>query len=393
MAKGNRFPEIQEADIAAATALRHALHRAPEISGEEVGTAARIAREMRDLGADRILTEVGGHGLVAVFDGDGPGPSVAFRAELDALPILETGCVEYASQVPGKAHLCGHDGHMSTLLAVARVLSRQRPVSGRAILIFQPAEETGAGADAMLGDARLQELSPDWIFSLHNLPGMEHGEVALADGPVACASRGMRIRLVGREAHASQPQAGQSPRAALAALLRDLPELGTSVPLEDPRFAMVTVTHCRMGAEAFGIAPGDAEIWATLRTLRDGVMGDLVARAEALAARVAADGALSLAIDYADVFAATENHPDAASRLRNAMDRCGVVHGTRGQPWTPSEDFGRFASLAPSAMFFLGAGTDRPALHNPDYDFPDTLIPIGAGIFLQTLRDLTGALR
>jgi amidohydrolase len=391
MQEANRFPEITEADLEAAIRLRHDLHRLPEVSGEEAATAARIAHEMRELGADEVVTDLGGHGVAAIFEGKAPGPAIAFRAELDALPILETGTPDYASEVPGTGHLCGHDGHMSILYSVARALSRDRPERGRAILIFQPAEETGAGAVAMLKDPRTHTLAPDWVFSLHNLPGMAHGRVALADGPAACASRGMRIRLKGREAHASQPQEGISPRMALSRLLRDLPALGTDAPLGDPRFAMVTVTHCRMGAQAFGIAPGEGEIWATLRTLRNPVMADLVARAEALADTAATESGLIVAVDYSDVFDATENHPEAAQHLREAMDLCGVPHGSDGQPWAPSEDFGQFAALAPSAMLFLGAGEERPALHNPDYDFPDTLIPVGAGIFLQTLRNMTAA--
>lgn len=386
---GNRFPELTDDDVDAAVRLRQDLHRRPELSGKETETAERIVREMRALGADEIVTELGGLGVAAIFDGAEPGPAVAFRAELDALPITETGASDHASEILGMGHLCGHDGHMSILYAVARVLSRRRPTAGRAILVFQPAEEIGAGAAAMLSDPRTRTLAPDWIFSLHNLPGMEHGQAAIADGPVACASRGIRIRLAGREAHASQPQAGTSPRSALARLLTELPSLGSATSLADPNFAMVTVTHCRMGAQAYGIAPGDAEIWATLRTLRNPVMEDLIARAENLAERVAAEDGLAVAIDYSDVFDATENHPDAAALLRTAMDRCGVPHSAHGQPWTPSEDFGRLSALAPAAMFFLGAGTERPALHNPDYDFPDTLIPIGAGIFLDTLRDLT----
>ncbi len=389
MQEGNRFPEITDADLEAAVRLRHDLHRLPEISGEEATTAARIVHEMRELGADDIITDLGGHGVAVVFDGQRPGPAVAFRAELDALPILETGRPDYASEVTGNGHLCGHDGHMAILFAVARSLARRRPDAGRAILIFQPAEETGAGAAAMLADPRLSALAPDWVFSLHNMPAIPFGQVALADGPAASASRGMRIRLSGREAHASQPQQGLSPRAALATLLRDLPGLGSDAPHHDPAFAMVTVTHCRMGVQAFGIAPGEGEIWATLRTLRNVVMTDLVARAETMATEAAADAGLTVEIGYSDVFDATENHPDAARQLREAMDLCGVAHSPRGQPMAPSEDFGRFEVLAPSAMLFLGAGENLPSLHNPDYDFPDDLIPIGAGIFLQTLRNLT----
>ena len=385
-----RFSEFTEADLEAAIRLRHDLHRLPEISGEETATAASMAYEMRELGADEIITDIGGHGVVAVFEGEAPGPTVAFRAELDALPILETGTPDYVSEVPGKGHLCGHDGHMSILYALARVVARERPAKGRMVLVFQPAEENGAGAAAMLDDPRMAELGIDWFFSLHNMPGIEHGHVALADGPVACASRGMRIRLTGKEAHASQPHEGISPREALATLMRELTALGVDAPHHDPAFAMVTVGYCRMGVEAFGIAPGEGEIWATLRALRNGVMIDVVEHAEALAARTAEEHGLGLEIDYSDVFDATENHAEAADKLREAMDLRKIQHSPKGQPMAPSEDFGRFGFLAPSAMLFLGAGEDWPALHNPDYDFPDTLIPVGAGIFLQTLRNLTG---
>lgn len=207
-----------QADLAAARDLRRALHRAPELSGAEAETAARIAVEMTQLGADRLETGIGGHGILAVFDGPAPGPLVVLRAELDALPIEERSGVAHTSKVPGQGHLCGHDGHMAILVCVARVLARTRPERGSVALLFQPAEETGAGARAMLRDDRIACLAPARIFALHNLPGLSLGHAALGDGPVACASCGMRLRLEGRTAHASQPETGLSPRAALGDL-------------------------------------------------------------------------------------------------------------------------------------------------------------------------------
>ncbi|CUH40076.1 putative hydrolase YxeP [Jannaschia seosinensis] len=375
-----------DADLNAARELRRLLHRTPELSGVEVNTAARIAAEMTCLGADRVETGIGGHGLLAFFEGAETGPLVVLRAELDALPIIERSGVAHASEVAGQGHLCGHDGHMAILFCVARVLARARPRRGSVALLFQPAEETGAGARAMLRDPRIGNLRPTRIFALHNLPGLPLGYAALAEGPIACASRGMRLTLQGRTAHASQPETGLSPRTALSRLLGALDTLNAGLPLEDPEFAMATVTHCRMGAPAFGVAPGEAEIWTTLRTLRDDAMARLCARAEEMAQQTAHSHGLALEVAYDDVFNATENHPDAVATLRAALDEANIPHGPAGQPWRPSEDFGAFAALGPSAMLFFGSGENHPALHDHAYDFPDMLIAPGAQLFLAAIE-------
>jgi amidohydrolase len=278
---------------------------------------------------------------------------------------------------------------MAILAAVAQGLAAERPRRGRAVLLFQPAEEDGSGAEAVVADPRLARIAPDLCFALHNMPGMPLGHAALKAGPVACASRGMRITLLGRTAHASMPGQGVSPMSALTALMPALTALGRRGAL-DESFAMVTVTHAEMGARSFGVAPGEAELWATLRTLTDARMIALAAEAEALAGRVADAEGLSLTIGYADVFACCDNAPAAVARLSAALDAEGVPHGESGQPMLASEDFGVFGRVAPSALFLLGAGENCPGLHNPDYDFPDALTGIGARIFLRVLRDITG---
>src|SRR5262245_29174345 len=168
---------------------RRKLHRRPEISGEEMATAREVEAFLSATRPDRVVTGLGGTGLAVVYDGAAPGPTVMFRAELDALPIEELTQVPYHSEVPGKGHLCGHDGHMTILAALGRVLSRQRPRRGRVVLMFQPAEETGAGAAAVLADERFGEVTPDYVFSLHNMPGVPFGEAELREGIVNCASR------------------------------------------------------------------------------------------------------------------------------------------------------------------------------------------------------------
>jgi amidohydrolase len=376
-------------DVVELTEWRRGLHRHPEISGEEAGTARAVQTLLASAGADRILTGLGGHGVAGIFEGREPGPTVMFRAELDALPIEEISEAPHRSRVQGKAHLCGHDGHMAILAALARGLSRQRPQRGRAILLFQPAEETGAGAAAVVEDPKFREIAPDFVFALHNMPGIKFGKAALIEGPVNCASRGMCIVLTGKTAHASMPETGVSPVNAIAQLMPALTALGSGGPM-DESFAMVTVTHAQIGEPAFGIAPAHGEIWATLRTMTDAGMDALVSKAEQMAKNVARDSGLSIEISYRDVFRHCENAPEAVAHLRRALDAEGVPHDRGDLPIRPSEDFGQLGANAPAAMFFLGSGEDHAALHNPDYDFPDDLIAIGARVFMRTLRDLLG---
>ena len=285
------------------------------------------------------MTGLGGHGVAAIYAGSRPGPTLLIRSELDGLPIEERGNLDYRSQAKGKGHLCGHDGHSAILCGLALELGRLRPASGRVVLLFQPAEENGAGAAAVIVDPRFNEIRPDLALSLHNMPGLPFGVAALAEGPFACASRGMRIVLEGRTAHASMPETGLSPHLALAELLQSVPTLGSGAALE-PGFAMATVTHARMGAPSYGVAPGHAEIRATLRTLGNDDMVGLVSRAETLVANVAGRHRLKVAIDYDDIFEACFNAPEAAGLLRNALKVERVPIVSEGLPMRASEDFG-----------------------------------------------------
>jgi len=374
--------------LARLVALRHELHRFPELSGQEAATAARIADYLAQYAPDDLLTGLGGHGVAAVFEGAAEGPTILIRAELDALPIEELSGADHRSTVAGRGHLCGHDGHMTMVAALAGDLT-QRPARGRVVLLFQPAEETGKGARAVLDDPRFAALAPDFAFALHNTPGLPLGEVRLCRGPANCASRGMRVRLTGKTSHAAAPQDGISPMQAMARLMPALVALGPGGALDDG-FALVTLTHARLGEPSFGIAPGEGALWATLRTVSDARMHTLCAEAEALVRREAGAEGLEVGIDYDDIFEACTNHPQAVAALEQALT-------AEQTPWQPmdapqlwSEDFGQFGKGARAAMFWLGAGEAQPQLHNPDYDFPDALIPVGAGIFRRVIRQMLG---
>ncbi|UPJ46495.1 amidohydrolase [Bradyrhizobium sp. 200] len=380
---------LAEHELSELILWRHDLHSKPELSGQEEKTAQAVQAVLGATGADKVVTGLGGHGVLGIYESDNPGPTIMLRAELDGLPIQEISELPYRSLLPGKAHLCGHDGHMTILAAVARGLSRQRPRRGRAVLLFQPAEEDGSGAAAVLADKRFEQVRPDFVFSLHNLPGLPLGQVAIAEGLVNCASRGMQITLTGRTAHASSPELGVSPRAAIARLLGEINALGRGGAL-DEGFSMITVTHARLGEPAFGISPGHAELWLTLRTLTDSKMEALRSEAEGLVQSVAESEGLKAEITYRDVFNHCMNDAEAVGHLRNALDAESVQYSGQGLPLRGSEDFGRFNYQSKAAMFFLGAGTRHPGLHAPDYDFPDELIEIGSRIFTRALRNLLG---
>lgn len=374
-------------DIVELIAWRRKLHQQPEISNEEEKTAREVVDFLADTRPDKVLTGLGGHGVAAIYESGKEGPTVMFRSELDALPIEELSGVPHSSLVPGKSHMCGHDGHTAILAALGRQLGRARPARGRVVLMFQPAEETGNGAAGVVADPRFGEIAPDFAFSLHNLPGVPFGEVRLKPGVVNCASRGMRIVLEGKTAHSSMPETGISPMMAISQLMPALPALGRGTFADDD-FSMLTVTHAAMGEAVFGIAPGNAEVWATLRTRRDERMANLCATAESLVTQIAGQHGLSARWDYHEIFVASVNAPDAVEHLRQALHEEGIVQEEEGLPMRASEDFGLFGHGASSAMFFLGAGERHPALHNPDYDFPDDLIPIGSKIFMRTARNL-----
>jgi amidohydrolase len=380
---------LTNSDIVELTGSRHHLHQYPEVSGEEVRTAAYVAAELAKQHPDRLVTDLGGHGVAAVWDTAEAGPTVMFRSELDALPINELSDAEHRSTIPGKAHLCGHDGHTAILLGLARLIARRPIRRGRVVLMFQPAEEDGSGAAAVQADPRFSDFKPDWSFALHNMPGLPMGQIVIAPGPANCASEGLRVVFKGKTSHASMPEYGISPALAIASLITAALSAGQGGYV-GPGFRLVSICHARMGEPAFGITPGEGEVWLTLRTLFDADMAALRSEVMDLAAGLAVEHGLRVTFTHHDRFAACANHPDATQAIVRAVDVLGIVRDDTGLPMRASEDFGIFGQHSRSAMFLLGAGEATASLHNPDYDFPDALIPKGVAIFDRIRQDLLG---
>lgn len=380
---------LTNSDLIELTEFRRALHKRPEVSGAERETARSIVTALKPLSPSRVMTGLGGHGVAAVFEGERAGPTVLFRAELDALPIEELSDLPWVSQHQGTGHLCGHDGHMTMLLALGRLIARRPIASGRVVLMFQPAEEDGSGARAVVSDPAFRDIAPDWAFAIHNEPGRPFGQVGIRTGLINCASQGLEIKLTGKTAHAANPEDGTSPAAAVGYLISALSDLGRGGALDDA-FKLVTITHVRVGEPTFGISPGEAFVYATLRTANDTAMTQLVADARALAASAAEKAGLGVAFLVRDEFAASVNDPDATRIAEAAVDAVGVARTDADLPMRASEDFGVFGWTAKGAMMVLGSGESHAALHNPDYDFPDDLIPVGARIFDRIARDILG---
>jgi amidohydrolase len=364
--------------------LRRSLHKTPELSGKEKVTPERIRNFISQFEPDEIVEYLGGNGLAFVFKGNEPGPTLMFRSELDALPIDEINDFEYRSKYKNIGHKCGHDGHMSIISGLGVLLSDSKIVKGKIILLFQPAEETGEGAEWILQDKKFENLQPDYVLALHNLPGFPKSSVITKPEHFASASKGMIIKLTGKTSHAAEPENGISPAFAVSDLIKalvNLPE--TTTELKD--FALVTLINVNLGERAFGTSPGYAEVMATLRTYRNDDMDILTEKAVDLVKEASANYRLKQEIEWTEEFPATINHKETLEVVEKAASKLELKNIKIDKPFKWSEDFGHFTNKYNGALFGLGSGKNHPQLHNPDYDFPEELIRTGVEIFYEVL--------
>ena len=371
-------------DLSSLIEFRKLLHRNAELSGGEAQTAELLLNLLAERKPQAIIKGLAGSGVACIFKGSAPGPTVVFRSELDALPIQERRDLPYRSRNMRVSHKCGHDGHMAILAGLADWLAQHAMARGRVVLLFQPAEETGAGAGEIVEDPRFQALQPDYIFALHNLPGFPLGHVLLRQGVFACASTGALIKLMGASAHAAHPEQAVSPTRAFTQILLELQQL--SAPADGPD--LVTIVYARLGEIAFGTAPGDAEIRVTLRSDDDRRLQALSGEVVEMAARRAEEDGLKFAVTWHESFKTTVNHGEAVRIVERAAVACGLGVQRTMAPFRWSEDFGRYLDRYTGALFCLGAGEEHAPLHHPDYDFPDALLPIGMCVLQQIIREL-----
>ncbi|HSV89285.1 MAG TPA: amidohydrolase [Bacteroidales bacterium] len=371
--------------------LRKTLHRHPELSGKELQTSSRLKKFLREFPPDEIIEQVGGHGLIALFKSGLPGPSILLRCDMDALPIHETNNFDHRSENEGVAHKCGHDGHMAIMAGVSAMLSKQKPAMGSVSLLFQPEEENGRGAEKVLSDAFFETFKPELVFAMHNLPGFAENLVVSKQGCFASASRGLIIRLHGSTSHAAYPELGRSPVRVVGGLLESL----TNLPLKKATFedyCLVTIIHARIGERAFGTTPEEAVVMATLRSNLDKDMARLTFEAEELVKGLCHLYGIAYELEYTEVYPATMNDSKAFELVKNAALKSQVEFQEIQHPFRWSEDFGRFTSKYPGAVFGLGVGIDHPGLHSNSYDFNDNVIRTGIKVFLNIVNLKNGLL-
>jgi amidohydrolase len=371
--------------------FRRDLHQHPEVSGDESETAKKVKAFVSQYNPDRIKEKIGGNGLIAEFKGVAGGPTVMFRCELDGLPIEEKNEISHKSTFAGRGHLCGHDGHMAMVAGLAHYLNKNRPKKGRVLLLFQPAEETGHGANDMIRDKLFNEFQPDYIFAIHNLPGVPLRKVVLSNNHFAAASQGMKIALKGKSSHAAEPELGISPGVAMAKILLFTHELASKKNTFSD-FVLITPVHAKLGNLAYGTSPGEAVVHLTLRSYRNEDMTLLTTLMTKKVNELAKGENLKAEITFEEIFPATVNTKSCTQFVYDACKKSGLSVGYLEHPFRWSEDFGHFTSRFPGALFGLGSGTNQPALHNPDYDFPDELIPTGIDLYKNIYTQILGNL-
>lgn len=360
-------------DIDKIIEFRKDLHSHPELSGKEIHTSRKIVRFISKYNPDKIIENIGGYGVIAVFKGSIPGKNIMFRADMDALPIQEESSLNYKSTIKNIAHLCGHDGHSAILINLISRISENRPTRGSVSFLFQPAEETGEGAVNIINDKNFE--TPDFIFALHNLPGYSKNEILLKAGTFAAASRGMIIKLTGKQSHAAEPEKGISPALAMSELVTFFTELDTMDNLFSD-FVLATVVYARLGEIAFGTTPGNAEVMVTLRSFTDNDMQQLTEFSKQKVNGISQKYKIQYELSFVDEFPATVNDPGCIKTITELCNKTGYNYKLLEQPFKWSEDFGRYTLIIPGALIGVGSGEEHPNLHNPGYDFPDEIIPV-----------------
>ena len=371
---------------------RRDLHRRPELLYALDETSAFVAEKLSAFGLDEVVTGVGGSGVVGVLRGQPGNRAVALRADMDALPIEEITGAPWASQKPGAMHACGHDGHTATLLAAARHLAAERDFAGTVVFVFQPAEEGGAGARAMIEDGLFQRFPVDEIYGIHNLPGLPVGRFAVRPGAIMASTDRFYIDILGRGGHAARPHETIDPilvGAQLVTALQSIVARNTD-PLAS---GVVSVTTFHAG-NTDNVIPQTARLSGTVRALDEKVRADLEVSVGRIATAVAATFGAQARIAYERGYPVTVNHAGPAARVGDAIEGLfgGSAVNRAGAPLMAAEDFSYYLERVPGAYFFMGNGPSA-GLHHPAYDFADDAIAPGAAVWAALAKASLAAAR
>ncbi len=382
----NRIAEFH-ADM---TAWRRDLHRHPELALQETRTSRVVQQKLREFGVDEVIAGLAGTGVVGVIRGQGPGGAIGLRADMDALPIEEATGLDYASATPGVMHACGHDGHTAMLLGAARYLAETRRFAGTVYVIFQPAEERFGGGEMMVEEGLFERFPMDRVFGMHNWPSHPAGEFLWRVGPIMAAVGTVEITVHGRGAHGAYPHRGVDPIVVAAAIVTALQSVvARNVdPLEN---AVLTI-GCIAGGNASNVIPETVRMEGTARWFSPAVGDILEAGVKRIVAGIAESYGATAELSYVRSYPATVNDADATALARQAAETVAgasrVSHMDR--PTMGGEDFSFMLNAKQGSYLMLGAarGDHDPQVHQPQYDFNDDILPVGASYWATLAEQL-----
>ena len=374
------------------TAWRREIHSNPELLYDVHETAASVAAKLEAFGCDEVVTGIGRTGVVGIIHGkaQNSGNVIGMRADMDALPIVEATDKPYKSKIEGKMHACGHDGHTAMLLGAAKYLAETRNFDGSVAVIFQPAEEGGAGGKAMVEDGMMDRFNIKEVYGMHNMPGLDVGEFAIRPGPIMAATDEFRIKVTGKGSHAAMPHEGIDPVTTASQIVLGLQTI-VSRNLDPFEPLVISATKINSGT-AFNVIPETAEIVGTVRSLSRDARNAAIERMKQVCDGIAAAAGAKADFTLIEGYPSTYNHEEQTeTAVRVASEVVGVDKvEPEQQAVMGGEDFSYMLLERPGAFIFMGNG-DTAGLHHPEYDFNDEAIPYGSSYWVKLAETLMPA--
>ena len=370
------------------TAWRHDIHAHPELLYDVNRTAGIVADKLRSFGCDEVVTGIGRTGVVGVIHGNRAGEGgrvIGLRADMDALPIQEANDIPYKSTVPGKMHACGHDGHTAMLLGAARYLAETRNFNGTAVVIFQPAEEGGAGGKAMVQDGLMERFRVEEVYGMHNYPGLPVGQFALRAGPLMAAADRITIDIEGRGGHAARPHVSIDTVLVGAQIINAIQSI-VSRNVDPLEAAVVSICVFQAGTTD-NVIPQTAQLRGTARSLTPKVRDLLEGRLQQVVTGTAQLYGATAKLTYRRDYPITRNHDRQAAFAASVATQVAGRERVDDQvaPVMGAEDFSFMLEARPGAIIFVGNGASA-GLHHPAYDFNDETIPFGTSYWVKLVE-------
>jgi amidohydrolase len=371
---------------------RRDLHQHPELAYQEVRTAGIIAEELNELGLE-VQTGVGKTGVVGILEGQRDGPTVLYRADMDALPILEENTVDYVSQNPGVMHACGHDGHVTIGLGVARLLAAHRDkIAGRIKFAFQPAEEGGGGARAMIQDGVLSDPAPDLLLGMHLWNHLPVGSAGVADGAIMAGGSRFQIDIKGVGGHGAMPHTTNDAVVCAAELITALNMLPSRRINQLAETTVLSVTSVESSSKAFNVIPDSVQLRGTYRTLNSAIGRRLGEYIREVCAGVCAAAGCTAEVDIEEITVPVVNSPEVVSRVRRVFgDMLGEDRLDSTTRTMASEDVSYLMADLPSMYIFVGSMNAEKGLtyshHHPRFDFDEEALPLAVALMSAAVAD------